>query len=74
MSQALHVVRGSRNGFKFRHAQFTDALRECLYDPYAGCETNTAGNLGEKYESPAKTPMPMVLLSVGLEKRIDNGY
>ena len=50
MSQAPHVVRGSRQGFKLGHAQFTDALRECLYDPYAGCEMGvTAENLGEKY-------------------------
>ena len=50
MSQAPHVVRGSRNGFKLGHAEFTDALRECLYDPYAGCEMAiTAENLAEKY-------------------------
>ena len=51
MSQAPHVVRGSRGGFKLGHAQFTDALKECLYDPMAGCEMAiTAENLGEKYE------------------------
>ena len=50
MSMAPHVVRGSRNGFKLGHAEFTDALRECLYDPMAGCEMAiTAENLGEKY-------------------------
>lgn len=50
MSQAPHVVRGSRQGFKLGHAQFTDALRECLHDPIAGCEMGiTAENLGEKY-------------------------
>lgn len=50
MSQAPHVVRGSRNGFKLGHGQFTDALKECLYDPIAGCEMAiTAENLGEKY-------------------------
>ncbi len=50
MSQAPHVVRGSRNGFKLGHGEFTDALKECLYDPYAGCEMAvTAENLGEKY-------------------------
>ena len=50
MSQAPHVVRGSRNGFKLGHAEFTDALKECLYDPYAGCEMAiTAENLAEKY-------------------------
>lgn len=50
MSQAPHVVRGSRNGFKLGHGQFTDTLRECLFDPIAGCEMGiTAENLGEKY-------------------------
>ena len=50
MSQAPHVVRGSRSGFKLGHAEFTDTLRECLYDTQAGCEMAlTAENLGEKY-------------------------
>lgn len=50
MSLAPHVVRGSRGGFKLGHANFTDALKECLYDPMAGCEMAiTAENLGEKY-------------------------
>ena len=50
MSQAPHVVRGSRGGFKLGHGEFTDTLRECLYDPMAGCEMAiTAENLGEKY-------------------------
>ena len=50
MSQAPHVVRGSRAGFKLGHGQFTDSLRECLYDTQAGCEMAiTAENLAEKY-------------------------
>lgn len=50
MTQAPHVVRGSRQGFKLGHAEFTDSLKECLYDPFAGCEMAiTAENLGEKY-------------------------
>ena len=50
MSQAPHVVRGSRNGFKLGHAQFIDSLKECLFDPIAECEMAiTAENLGEKY-------------------------
>lgn len=50
MSQAPHVVRGSRKGFKLGHGEFTDSLRECLFDPVAGCEMAiTAENLGEKY-------------------------
>ena len=50
MSQAPHVVRGSRNGFKLGHGEFTDTLRECLFDTQAGCEMGiTAENLGSKY-------------------------
>jgi len=50
MSQAPHVVRGTRAGFKLGHTEFTDSLRECLYDKHAGCEMAiTAENLGEKY-------------------------
>jgi acetyl-CoA acyltransferase 2 len=50
MSQAPHIVRGSRGGFKLGHAEFTDSLKECLFDPVAGCEMAiTAENLGEKY-------------------------
>lgn len=50
MSMAPHVVRGSRKGFKLGHSQFTDTLRECLYDTQAGCEMAiTAENLAEKY-------------------------
>jgi acetyl-CoA acetyltransferase family protein len=50
MTQAPHVVRGSRFGFKLGHAEFTDSLKECLFDPVAGCEMAiTAENLGEKY-------------------------
>ena len=50
MSQAPHIIRGSRQGFKLGHGEFTDSLRECLYDPQAGCEMGvTAENLGQKY-------------------------
>ena len=50
MSQAPHIVRGSRTGFKLGHTQFTDSLKECLFDTYAGCEMGiTAENLGKKY-------------------------
>jgi acetyl-CoA acetyltransferase family protein len=50
MSLAPHVVRGSRKGFKLQHAEFTDTLRECLFDTQADCEMAiTAENLAEKY-------------------------
>ena len=50
MTQAPHVVRGSRFGFKLGHTEMGDYLRECLYDTQAGCEMAiTAENLAEKY-------------------------
>ena len=76
MSQAPHVVRGSRNGFKLGHAQFTDALRECLYDPYAGCEMAiTAENLGEKYGITREDADTYGLRSqLAWKNAFDNGY
>ena len=59
MSLAPHVVRGSRKGFKLTHAQFTDSLRECLFDPEADCEMAiTAENLAE-----AKITVPQVAVT-----------
>jgi acetyl-CoA C-acetyltransferase len=50
MTQAPHVVRGSRFGFKLGHGEFADYLRECLYDSQAGCEMGiTAENLAERF-------------------------
>ena len=55
MSQAPHVVRGTRKGFKLGHGEFTDSLRECLFDPVAGCEMAiTAENLGEVRHLPRR--------------------
>ena len=76
MSQAPQVVRGSRNGFKLGHAEFTDALRECLYDPYAGCEMAiTAENLGEKYGITREDADAYGLRSqLAWTNAFDNGY
>jgi acetyl-CoA acetyltransferase family protein len=51
MTQAPHVVRGARFGFKFGQAvQFEDSLWEALIDTYTGCGMAvTAENLAEKY-------------------------
>ena len=50
MSMAPHVVRFHAMALKLGHAEFTDSLKECLYDPKAGCEMAiTAENLGQKY-------------------------
>ncbi|MEQ8763679.1 MAG: acetyl-CoA C-acetyltransferase [Planctomycetota bacterium] len=54
MSQAPHVVRGGRTGFKFgMPINFEDLLFESLKDPYCGFfMAQTAENLAKKYEIP----------------------
>jgi acetyl-CoA acyltransferase 2 len=76
MSQAPHVVRGSRSGFKLGHGQFTDALKECLYDVNAGCEMGvTAENLGEKYGiSRADADEYGLRSQLAWKNAFDNGY
>lgn len=51
MTQAPHVVRGARAGFKFgQEVQLEDSLWEALVDSYTGCGMAiTAENLAEKY-------------------------
>lgn len=51
MTQAPHVVRGARAGFKLGQApQMEDSLWEALVDTYVGCGMAiTAENLAEKY-------------------------
>jgi acetyl-CoA acyltransferase 2 len=52
MSQAPHVVRGGRTGFRFgRPVQFEDLLFEALKDPFCGLfMAQTAQRLAQKYE------------------------
>src|SRR6266487_6258665 len=51
MTQAPHVLRGARSGYKFGQApQLEDSLWEALIDTYTGCGMAiTAENLAEKY-------------------------
>lgn len=50
MTQAPHVIRGARQGFKLGGAQMTDFMQESLYDTQAGCAMGiTAENLAERY-------------------------
>jgi acetyl-CoA acyltransferase 2 len=50
MTQAPHVLRGAREGFKLGGAPMTDSLQDGLTDPLAGCAMAiTAENLAEKY-------------------------
>ena len=52
MTQAPHVLRGARMGYKLGQApQLEDSLWEALVDSYCGCGMAiTAENLAEKYE------------------------
>lgn len=52
MTQAPHVVRGARSGFKLGQTpELEDSLWEALVDSYIGCGMGvTAENLAEKYE------------------------
>jgi len=52
MTQAPHVLRGARTGYKLGQApQLEDSLWEALVDSYIGCGMAiTAENLAEKYE------------------------
>ena len=52
MTQAPHVVRGARAGFKLGQSpQLEDSLWEALVDTYVGCGMAiTAENLAEKYQ------------------------
>src|SRR5262245_38186811 len=50
MSQAPHVIRGSRGGFKLGQGKLEDSLMVALSDPYCGCTmAGTAENLARKY-------------------------
>jgi acetyl-CoA acetyltransferase family protein len=50
MSQAPHVIRGARWGFRLGQGKLEDSLMTALYDPYCGCTmASTAENLARKY-------------------------
>src|SRR5262245_35697679 len=50
MSQAPHVIRGARWGFKLGQGKLEDSLMVALLDTYCGCYmAATAENLGRKY-------------------------
>src|SRR3954469_14219683 len=52
MSQAPHVLRGARQGYRFgQKVEVEDSLYHALRDPYCGCfMAETANNLGKKYD------------------------
>src|SRR5215468_2525583 len=50
MSQAPHVIRGARWGFKLGQGKLEDSLMVALFDSYCGCHmAGTAENLARKY-------------------------
>lgn len=51
MSQAPHVIRGARKGFKLGQGAIEDSLMVALFDPYCGFYmAQTSDNLSRKYE------------------------
>ena len=53
MSQAPHVIRGARWGFKLGQGKLEDSLMVALLDTYCGCYmAGTAENLARKYGIP----------------------
>ena len=50
MTQAPHVIRGARRGFRLGHGKLEDLLMESLMDPYCGCYmAQTSNNLANDY-------------------------
>src|SRR6185295_9319828 len=50
MSQAPHVIRGARSGFKLGEGKLEDSLMVALLDTYCGCYmAQTAENLAKKH-------------------------
>ncbi len=50
MSQAPHVLRGARRGYRLGHGKLEDLLMESLLDPYCGCYmAQTSNNLARDF-------------------------
>jgi acetyl-CoA acetyltransferase family protein len=50
MSQAPHVIRGARTGFKLGQGQLEDSLMTALFDTWCGCAmAQTSNNLARDY-------------------------
>lgn len=50
MSQAPHVLRGARKGYRLGHGELEDSLLASLMDPYCGCYmAQTSNNLARDY-------------------------
>jgi acetyl-CoA acyltransferase 2 len=49
MSQAPHVIRGARSGFRLGQGRLEDSLMEALLDPYCGCYmAQTSDNIARR--------------------------
>jgi len=50
MTQAPHVIRGARNGFRLGEGKLEDSLMSALYDPISGCTmSDTAENCAVEF-------------------------
>ncbi len=64
MSQAPHVIRGARSGFRLGQGQLEDSLMVALLDTYCGCYmANTAENIANERKIPRDTQDEFALLS-----------
>jgi len=64
MSQAPHVIRGARGGFKLGQGKLEDMLMVALLDTYCGCYmANTAENIANKRSIPRDAQDEFAMLS-----------
>ena len=64
MSQAPHVIRGARRGFKLGQGQLEDMLMVALLDTYCGCYmANTAENIANQRSIPREAQDEFAMLS-----------
>jgi acetyl-CoA acetyltransferase family protein len=64
MSQAPHVIRGARGGFKLGQGQLEDSLMVALLDTYCGCYmAQTAENIAGQRSIPREAQDEFALLS-----------
>jgi len=74
MSQAPHVIRGARSGFRLGQGQLEDLLLVSLMDPYCGLlMAQTAEKLARRLEIPRDAQDEYALRSTHLGEKAANG-
>ncbi len=74
MSQAPHVIRGARAGFKLGQGQLEDSLLVSLMDPYCGLlMAQTAEKLAKRLSIPREAQDEYALRSTHLGEKAANG-